>query len=220
MTEAVLWLGLLGLGAAHGLNPAMGWLFAVGIGLQERDRRSVWRALGPLALGHALAIAAAVLLAAALGLVLPADWLRRLVAAALVGSGVFHLLRHAHPRFGGMRMGATGLAAWSFLVASAHGAGLMALPLVLSAGALATGAGAHGASPHAGHALAGGATGVPSLALGATLLHTVGYLAATGVIAVIVYEKLGLRFLRRAWINLNLFWAAALILAGALTVLL
>lgn len=208
MSDSLAWPGLLALGAVHGLNPAMGWLFAVAIGLQERDRRAVWRALGPLALGHALAVGVVVLLAAALGVVLPVQWLKWLIAATLIGCGIFHLRRHRHPRFGGMRMSGRDLTIWSFLVASAHGAGLMALPLVVNN------------NPHAGHVLAAGMSGAPALGVGATLMHTLGYLAMTALLAVIVYEKLGLRILRRAWINLNLIWAIVLIATGLLTPLL
>lgn len=214
------WIALLGLGAVHGINPAMGWLFAVALGLQERDRRVVWGALGPLALGHAAAIAAAVAAAALLGAVIPPSLLRWLVAALLAGLGIAHLLRHRHPRRGGMRIGRKDLAIWSFLVASAHGAGLMVLPFLLDT---ATAGGAVGAG--GGGATAGGHT-VPALAglpqehlvgLAATLVHTAGYLLVTGLVAVIVYEKLGLRLLRKAWINLDLLWAGALIATAALT---
>src|SRR5688572_5746211 len=176
MSESMTLFSLLGLGALHGLNPAMGWLFAVAIGLQQRERSAVWRALAPLALGHALAIGVVVLIAAALGLVLSGQWLKWIVAATLIGCGIMHLQRHRHPRFGGMRMRARDLVIWSFLVATAHGAGLMALPLVMHTHA------------HAGHA-----------GIGATLMHTLGYFATMGILAVIVYEKLGLRILRRAW---------------------
>jgi len=206
--SATIWLGLLGLGALHGVNPAMGWLFAVGIGLQERDHRAVVRALGPLALGHALAIGAVVLLAAAVELVLPLQVVKWLVAATLIGCGVLQLTRHRHPRFGGMRMSGRDLTIWSFLMATAHGAGLMALPLVLDA------------HTHATHTLAAGMSHAHASGLGATLIHTVGYLAVTALVAVIVYKKVGLRILRTAWINLNLIWVFALIVAGALTALL
>ena len=121
---------LVGLGAVHGLNPGMGWLFAVALGLQERSRRALWRALPPLALGHAGAIALAVAVAAGLGHAFPARELRWAVAVALVGLGVLRLVRHGHPR-GGFRVGGRDLALWSLLMATAHGAGLMVLPLVL-----------------------------------------------------------------------------------------
>jgi hypothetical protein len=196
------WAALLLLGAAHGVNPGMGWLFAVALGLQQQDRRAVWRALLPLAAGHALAIAAAVGLAAAAGLVLPPAQLRWVVAASLLAMGAFHLVRHRHFRWGGMRVGARDLTIWSFLMASAHGAGLMALPVVLGAEH-----GAHGAGGHAAHATGLLASGV----------HAAGYLLVTGAIAVVVYERLGLRLLRSAWVNLDLIWAGALVVAAVVT---
>ena len=208
MPDASLpWLSLLALGAAHGINPAMGWLFAVGRGLQERDRRALWRALGPLALGHALAIGAALLVAITLGQVVPLRWLRWVVAAALLAVGLDGLVRHRHVRLGGMRVRARELTLWSFLVASAHGAGLMVLPFVL--GAVVPGAAP--ALPHHAASLGGGAAAGGGAAVTAPLVHTVGYLGVTAVVAAIVYEKVGLRILRRAWINLNVIWGAAMV---------
>ena len=202
---------MIALGALHGINPAMGWLFAVSLGLQAGSGRAVWRALGPLALGHALAVAAAVLTAALLGIVVPLAWLRWLAAATLLSLGAFHLMRHRHPRAGGMCVGAKDLAIWSFLMASAHGAGLMLLPLVLAA---------HGqVTPHASHIALAGFSGTASAGLLATVLHTASYLFATSAIATVVYQKLGLRLLRSAWLNLNQIWALALILTGLLTAL-
>lgn len=209
------WLSLLLLGAAHGINPAMGWLFAVGRGLQRRDRREVWRALGPLAVGHAAAIAVAVAGALALGEVIPARGLRWVVAVVLAGVGVDGLVRHRHVSLGGMRVGARELATWSFLVASVHGAGLMVLPFVL---------GARQAAPpllhHHHEASAAIAGGLDPLGMTAPLVHTLGYLVVTAALAVLVYEKVGLGILRRAWINVNVLWAASLIAAGVLTALL
>jgi hypothetical protein len=209
------WIALLALGAAHGVNPAMGWLFAVGRGLQERDRRALWRALGPLALGHALAIGAALLLATTLGQVLPMRWLRWTVAVALLAVGLDSLVRHRHVRLGGMRATARELTTWSFLMASAHGAGLMVLPFVLGAAALPPAALQH---HHAAPLLTTGFGGVDAIGVAAPLVHTLGYLAVTGVLAIIVYEKVGLRILRRAWVNLRVVWAAALIGAALLGV--
>src|SRR5690606_12016322 len=127
---ALPWLSMLLLGAAHGINPGMGWLLAVALGLQEGRRRAVAVALAPLALGHALSIGLALFAAALLGFALPAEALRWLIAAALTALGIAQLQRHRHPRFGGMRVGPRYLTFWSFLVATAHGAGLMALPFV------------------------------------------------------------------------------------------
>jgi hypothetical protein len=218
------WLSLLALGAAHGMNPAMGWLFAVGRGLQERDRRAVWRALGPLALGHAMAIAVAVLLAITLGQMLPVRWLRWIVAAALLAVGVDGLVRHRHVRLGGMRVSARELATWSFLMASVHGAGLMVLPFMLGAAASPPLAALH--HHHAMGLVGGQARSLVAAGIGvvdpigvtAPLIHTLGYLAVTGVLAVVVYEKVGLRILRRAWINLNALWAAALIAVALMSI--
>ena len=208
------WLGLLGLGAVHGINPAMGWLFAVGIGLQERDRRAVWRALGPLALGHALAIGAAVLIAIALGHVLPLRGVQWIVAGVLVMFGLSRLAGHRHVSRGKMRMSPRELTMWSFLMASAHGAGLMVLPLVLGGAAASTSSHHHHGSLEVVHA---GFARADALEVIAPLIHTAGYLVVTALLAVVVYEKLGLRILRRAWINVDLIWAAALIVAGVLT---
>lgn len=206
------WAALLVLGAVHGVNPAMGWLFAVALGLQERDRSVVWRALVPLAVGHALAIAAALAAAAALGHIVPLGALKWAVAGTLVAFGFAHLLRHRHPGRGGMRMGARDLALWSFLVASAHGAGLMAVPFVLGPGPDVAGA----AAVHVPAGLAGLPVGW-SAGLATTVVHTAAYLAAAGLAAALVYEKFGVRVLRRAWINLDLLWAVALVVTGVLT---
>jgi hypothetical protein len=203
---AMSWPALLALGAGHGINPAMGWLFAVALGLQRESRRAVWTALGPLAAGHAIAIGATVGVAGLAGLLMPLNILRWATAGLLIGLGIFRLLRSRHPRFGGMLVGARELAVWSFLMASAHGAGLMVLPLVLTTPAT-------GSVLHQMSALPLVA-GVEWSGVLATLVHTAGYLLVTGVLAVVVYEKLGVRFLRKAWLNLDLIWAVALVLTG------
>jgi hypothetical protein len=224
MRDASLpWLSLLVLGAVHGINPAMGWLFAVARGLQERNRRALWRALGPLALGHALAIAVAVAVAATLGRVLPLHALRWLVAAALLVVGVDGLRRHRHVRLGGMRVTARELTAWSFLMASAHGAGLMVLPFVLGTGGHAMPSMAH----HHASVLGGasrtvawaGVLSADATSIMAPLVHTLGYLAATTLLAVVIYERVGLRVLRRAWINLDAIWAATMVAAAVFAAL-
>jgi len=216
------WIGLLVLGAIHGINPAMGWLFAVSLGLQEERRGAVWAALGPLALGHAGAVVAAVTFAALIGQWIPLRLLRWIVAALLVGFGVAHLTRHRHPVLGGMRVGARELTVWSFLMASAHGAGLMVLPFVLGAGPAGSGT-ADATVDHASHLALPAAAGVaPPWVTGllGSLAHTAGYLLVTGLVAVAVYEWLGLRLLRTAWLNLNVLWAGALVVTGFLTLVL
>ena len=215
------WAALALLGAVHGLNPGMGWLFAVARGLQERDRRAVWGALLPLAAGHALAIAVAIAVAAVLGLALPADGLRWMVAATLLVFGLVRLRRHRHPRGMGMRVGVGDLTLWSFLMATAHGAGLMALPFVLVATTSTTAVtshGAHGTAAVHAAAMAGLSHGAAAGLL-STLAHTGGYLLVLVLTATLVYERLGLRLLRTAWINLDLVWSVALTGTAVLTVL-
>ncbi len=207
-TLAWPWVGLVLLGAWHGINPGMGWLFAVALGLQEGKGRAVWRALPPLALGHGLAIAGTILLAALVGWILPLGYLKWVVVVALLGSGVYRLRSHRHPRFGGMRVGVWDLTVWSFLMATAHGAGLMVLPFVLG---LEFSAHAGG---HAGHLHM---IGDPAVGLAATLVHSATYLVVTTLLAWLVYAWLGVRLLRRAWLNLDVVWAVALALTGALT---
>ena len=206
----ISWPAFLLLGAGHGINPGMGWLFAVALWLQERQSRAVWRALPPLALGHALATGVVVAAAAAIGLVIPAAILRWLVAALLLGFGAWRLWRSRHPRFGGMRASARDLAIWSFLMATAHGAGLMLLPFLV--GASADGGAEH--DSHAAHAAV--VAGEPLAGVYATVVHTIGYLVVTGVIALLVHRYFGLRLLRRAWINLDVIWAAALMATAVL----
>jgi hypothetical protein len=209
-------LTLFALGAFHGVNPGMGWLFAVARGMQERRRAEVWRALLPMGVGHALAVAAAVAVALLLGAALPVTALRWAVAAILIGLGARRLVRHRHPRLGGMRVGMPGIAVWSFLMASAHGAGLMVVPVLLGGDAAPAHA-SHGA--HAAHAAGLGGLGGLELALAATAIHAVGYLLVSALVAAVVYEKLGLRFLRTGWLNLDLLWALALIATGGVTLL-
>lgn len=205
-------MALLALGAIHGVNPAMGWLFAVALGLQEKKGRAVWRALPPLALGHAIAVAAVVAVGVLAGRLIDPGVLRYAVAVVLLTFGIHKLVRgHRHPRFGGMRVGPRDLTIWSFLMASAHGAGLMVLPFVVG---MDTG-GAH--AGHAGHSAHSALLAGQGAALGAAVLHTASYLLVTGTLAVIVYEKLGLRLLRTAWINLDVLWAFALIATALIT---
>jgi len=199
------WGALVLLGAFHGINPGMGWLFAVALGMQENRAAAVWRALLPLGLGHAAAIGAAIFVAVVAGSVIPTAALQVPIAVVLIGLGLRRLTRHNHPRWAGMRIGLAGLTAWSFLVATAHGAGLMVLPIWLSSAT---------AGEHAAHFAAQRdvATG-----LLATAVHGASYLAVTSLIAWVVFTKLGVGLLKTAWINLDVIWATALIATGCLT---
>lgn len=206
------WLILLLLGAYHGINPGMGWLFAVARGLQEKKTSAVVRTLPPIALGHGFAIALTVGLAAALEVVLPLNLLQALVALFLVGLGVYLLLRNRHPRWGGMQVGFRDLTIWSFLMASAHGAGLMLLPVILNMPGEHTATAHSGMTAHLLHAETASASVHPYLA--AVTIHTAGYFLVMALVALIFYRYLGLFLLRKAWVNLDLIWAGALITTG------
>ena len=207
--EMSSWAIVMGLGAFHGVNPGMGWLFAVALGMQERRRGAVLWALVPLAVGHALAVAAAVGVALLAGVVVPLDALRWGVAGVLVWLGAMRFVRHRHPRWAGMRVGMTKLTIWSFLMATAHGAGLMVVPVVVGL-SMADG------GPHAHHLHSAAAVSAET-AVVASALHAASYLAVTAAIAMVVFEKLGVGILRRAWLNLDAFWAGALVVTGVVT---
>jgi hypothetical protein len=205
------WVTVALLGAYHGLNPGMGWLFALSLGLQEKTRRAILTALVPIAVGHAVAISLTILAVRMVQAVISPLGLRIVVAVALFGMGLYRLARARHPRGGGMRVGFRDLFLWSFLMATAHGAGLMLAPVLL-------------AQPH--HSMHGAVSSVQALSTGvlglAVFVHTMGLLVTSGAIALIVYqsyEKSGLGLLQRAWFNFDLLWAVALLVAGVAALL-
>lgn len=231
------WAALLLLGAVHGINPGMGWLFAVALGMQRQERGAVWRALLPLAAGHAAAIAVVAVVVGVVGLGMSLGHVRWVVAGVLFALGVWKLVRTRHPRWGGMTVDSWQIGVWSFLMASAHGAGLMVVPFLLR---LARPAPAMAEIPgHAGvhHAMAASSMlgaaqadhamhvaqmlpalpAIPIAGFGVALVHTAGYLLVTGLVAVVVYERLGLRLLGRAWFNVDRLWAGALIVTASVT---
>lgn len=220
MSETWTWATLALLGAYHGLNPAMGWLFAVALGLQEQRRTAVLRAIGPIAIGHALSIAAVVALFIGARSLVSADTLRVVGGGALLLFGVYKLVARSHPRWVGMRVNGRQLTAWSFLMSSAHGAGLMLVPVLLGRPDTAA-AQAHHAHMHHSHAehvmMAGGTGSLAAADLAAIGLHTAAMFLVMGAVAVLVYERLGLAILRRAWVNLDLVWAGTLVAAGVVT---
>ena len=195
------WLAMAAFGAYHGLNPAMGWLFALSLGLQQQSSRAIWVSLLPIATGHAASIALVAVLLLMVGHVIPVTMLRVLTAAILLAFGAYKLFTYyRHPRWVGMRVGLRDLFAWSFLMAVAHGAGLMVAPALLG---VADASHSHEASISAG-------TGMTL----AVALHTVAMLVVMALVAWIVYKKLGLMILRRTWINFDLIWAGALLVVG------
>jgi len=206
------WATLALLGLYHGANPGMGWLFAVALGLQERRGGAVLRALPPIALGHAISVGLTVALLGLGQFGLPVGQLRWVTAAVLIGFGIYKLVRPRHPRWVGMRVGFRDLTVWSFLMATAHGAGLMLLPVFLLG---------EGEAPCAGpacHSAAGLWLSSWSSYLAAVGLHTGAMFVTAGVLALVVYYRVGLAILRQAWFNLDKAWAVALIAAGVLAV--
>jgi hypothetical protein len=208
----VRWLALALLGAFHGLNPGMGWLFAVGLGLQEGSRKAVTSALVPIAVGHEASVAVVVLALGGAEAAGPsAAVVRSVGAVALIGFGVWKLARpNRHPRWVGFQVNRRQLAGWSFLMSSAHGAGLMLVPVLV--GLPAGRGGGHGET------LSAGLGTLPPLFGGAAvMLHTAAMLAVMGAVALVVYEKVGLGVLKKAWVNIDMVWAGALVAAGLAT---
>ena len=197
------WSTLFLLGAYHGINPGMGWLFAVARGMQEHRARAVAWSLPPIALGHALAIGVVVLIAELAQVALPMLYIRIGVAVTLVGLGVYKLVRSRHFRWGGMQVGFRQLTIWSFLMASAHGAGLMVAPIFLRMATANIQPACHVVK-----------TSAPAAAALASGLHALGYLLVTAIVSLLVFEKFGVGMLRKAWFNLDLIWAIALVVTG------
>ena len=202
-TDLWPWLALAGLGLFHGLNPAMGWLFAVALGLHRGSQRTVLLSLIPITLGHAAAVAAVLLAVLALGLVLDHTILLRVAALVLIGWALWHALYGHRRRVRvGMQTGLLGLVLWSFLMASAHGAGLMLIPALqplCSAAQPATQV----------------TFGAP-VALAALGVHSAAMLATIAAVSLIVYNWTGVDFLRRGWINVDLIWVAVLATCGVI----
>ncbi|QRM53700.1 hypothetical protein [Sinorhizobium sp. BG8] len=197
------WVVLAGLGAFHGANPAMGWLFSVALGLHRQSRRIVWLSLIPIALGHAASIAIVLAFVVAFGEVLEPRTARIAAGVLILAMAAYHVLfGYRHRTRVGMRTGMAGLAFWSFLMATSHGAGLMLVPSVMAlcAGAeMPFGLSASGSIPISSAAVA---------------VHTAALLVVTAAIATAVFEWLGLAALRRAWINFDILWIFALAVTG------
>jgi len=201
------WVVVFMLGCYHGINPGMGWLFAVALGLQEKSRGAVLLSIAPIALGHAASIALIVMLAQFAALSLSHHSFKAAAAILLVGFGVYRLVRARHPRWIGMRVGFSGLTLWAFLMATGHGAGLMLLPVLLPDRTM----GSAGLREMHHMVIAAPSHAPWILTVG---VHTLGYLVVTALVALLVYERFGLRLLRTGWLNLDLVWAIALTVTG------
>jgi hypothetical protein len=214
VSHTAAWLTLAGLGAYHGVNPAMGWLFAVSRGMQERSRRAVLRSLVPIAIGHEMSIALVAALVVGLEVFTDSSTLRIVAAAVLFVFGIFRFVKpRAHFRWTSMRVSDRELTLWSFLMSTAHGAGIMVAPVLIGLqGAIdRSGARAH---DQADLGLLGASLGVGAVGIA---LHVAAMLAVMGVVAIVVYERLGLKVLRTAWLNTDRLWAGAFVLAAFIT---
>jgi hypothetical protein len=202
MTETWPALVFAGLGAFHGLNPAMGWLFAVALGMHRQSRAVVMLSLVPIAVGHAVSIAAVAGLLVAAGTIVPQGLVRTGSGVLLLGWAGYHWrYGHRHRVRFGMQTGLLGLAVWSFLMATAHGAGLMLWPALM---------------PLCPPGIEAGGDGPVAATLAGVGIHTLAMVATTAVVAAIVFEWLGVGLLRRAWVNLDLLWVLALLVTGGL----
>jgi hypothetical protein len=215
-----LWLTVVAIGVYHGLNPAMGWPLAVANGMAARRDGAVFATLLPLGGGHFMAMA--IVLVPFAWLSWYVEWGRaiRLGAGALVLLfGLYKLIERRHPR-ALARIRPTQLAWWSFLMATAHGAGLMLVPFMLGlcvTDPAAVDAGAAATVRDLGHASVMNYMAQSNVATATAVaaVHTLAMMLAGLAMAWAVYRYLGLRFLRRAWLNLDLVWGASLVIAGA-----
>jgi hypothetical protein len=209
---SLFWPGLFLLGCFHGINPGMGWLFAVALGLQEHRTRAVLWATLPIALGHVCSVAVIVFVSLYAVLAFPHAIVHGVAGCTLLAFGAYRLIRARHPRWVGMHVGFWGLSLWSFLMASAHGAGLMLVPFLTSSHTFAPYSMQMTMPSHAAQAplLTG------SLMIG---VHTLGYLLTMALVGLVVYRKFGVSFLRTAWFNVDAVWAVALLMTGLIALL-
>ena len=207
-TPAGLWLAVVVSGIYHGVSPGMGWPLAVSAGLMDRSARALVGALWPLSIGHLLAVLLIVLPFAVLAALV--EWQRQIQIGAsllVIAFGIFRFVNRRHPR-ALARIRPTQLGLWSFVVAIAHGAGLMLVPIYLGLCRAAA-----SDNDTATNVLIGANLGTAVLV---AVVHSAAMIAAGGLAAWLVYRYLGLRFVSRSWFNLDAVWAASLILVGAL----
>lgn len=216
VSHTEVWVTLIVLGVYHGLNPAMGWLFAVSQGMQQRSRKAVLRSLVPIAIGHELSIAlVAALVLGASAVVAPAA-LHLAAAGVLLAFGIFRFIKpRAHWRWTTMRVNDRELTLWSFLMSTAHGAGIMVAPVLIGLQGVSE---ASAPVKAADKSDVGMLAHVPLIPSGIGIaLHVLAMVVVMGLIAIAVYEKLGLEVLRRAWINTDRLWASTFVAAAAVT---
>ena len=206
------WVVIAGLGTFHGLNPAMGWLFAVALGLYRRSRRVVMLSLIPISLGHAVAAACVLTAGFSLSTVLDHQALNRICGVFLIGWAGWHAWRGHRMRSPvGMQAGFVGLTGWSFLMAGAHGAGLMLIPALLP---MCDGLSTSSAAVRASADVFASVSTIATMASAALFLHTAAMLLTTAVISLVVFDRIGVACLRTKWVNFDLLWTVSLLGCG------
>ncbi len=212
---AGLWLAVALAGLFHGLNPGMGWPLAVSAALMERRRSALPKALAMLGLGHFLAMAVILLPFSMISVLLEWQTPIRLAASGVaVGFGGYLLVSRSHHPTYLARVPPHRLVWWSFLAATAHGAGLMLLPIFLAMDMGGMGMGEMDGDHVAMSQLV---TDHAAPALLVAAAHTLAMVSAGALLAVLVYRYLGLRAVSRTWFNLDTVWALSLLLLGLLS---
>jgi hypothetical protein len=162
----------------------------------------------PIAIGHEASIALVAVLVIGLSATTDPVELRIGAAVALVAFGVFRFVKpRAHFRWTSMRVSDRELGVWSFLMSTAHGAGLMVAPVILG---LQASRGSH-------DDMAMLSSGPIDIAAVGIAVHVLAMVAVMGAIAYVVYERVGLQVLRKAWLNTDQVWAGSFVLAGLVT---
>ncbi|MFB9231649.1 hypothetical protein ACFFUT_07610 [Pseudohalocynthiibacter aestuariivivens] len=211
-TTAALWGAVVASGVYHGANPGMGWPLAVSAALMERRRLALITALGALAVGHFLAMTAILIPFSTMTALV--EWQSEIRIGAgiiVILLGIYLLINRRHPRFLA-RVPPHRLALWSFLAATAHGAGLMLAPIYLGICAVD--------ELDAGHRAASELMSANiAQAVLVSVTHTLAMTVTGGLAAVVVYFWLGLKFVSRSWFNLDVVWALSLILVGSIGIL-
>ena len=213
MTTTALWWAVIFSGIYHGVNPGMGWPLAVSAALFERKKSAMIKASAMLATGHFLAMIVILLPFSMMYFLVNNEREIRMGAGVLViAMGIYLLINRRHPKILA-RIHPAKLGLWSFLAATAHGAGLMLVPIYLGiCGLLVLGESVSGTG-HAAAQMLMSSNIVTAFLVAAT--HTFAMTFAGAAIALFVYNWFGLKFISKSWFNLDLIWAFSLIIVRA-----
>jgi hypothetical protein len=213
MTTTALWWAVIFSGIYHGVNPGMGWPLAVSAALFERKKSAMIKASAMLATGHFLAMIVILLPFSMMYFLVNNEREIRLGAGVLViAMGIYLLINRRHPKILA-RIHPAKLGLWSFLAATAHGAGLMLVPIYLGICGLLVLGESVSETGHAAAQVLMSNNITTAFLVAAT--HTFAMTFAGAAIAIFVYTWFGLKFISKSWFNLDLLWALSLITVGA-----